>query len=141
MAWTMARGQTRRGSIIPTLLRPAFLLVENGAAGATRTPDLVLRRHALYPAELQPRTSFISCTPGCAQGCAQFSRWLIGETIRLIAGVAGITGLHFHSISFNIFGDDFAAANLYLNRKRRPEAAALHDLAACPGAAINGSHF
>ena len=33
---------------------------KNGAAGATRTPDLVLRRHALYPAELQPRISFIS---------------------------------------------------------------------------------
>jgi hypothetical protein len=28
--------------------------VGNGAAGATRTPDLVLRRHALYPTELQP---------------------------------------------------------------------------------------
>jgi hypothetical protein len=52
---------------------------ENGAAGATRTPDLVLRRHALYPAELQPRTSFISCRLGCVQGCAQFSACFIHE--------------------------------------------------------------
>jgi hypothetical protein len=29
---------------------------KNGAAGEIRTPDLVLRRHALYPSELQPRT-------------------------------------------------------------------------------------
>jgi hypothetical protein len=30
--------------------------IGNGAAGEIRTPDLVLRRHALYPSELQPRT-------------------------------------------------------------------------------------
>ena len=29
--------------------------VENGALGAIRTPDLVLRRHTLYPAELRAR--------------------------------------------------------------------------------------
>ena len=38
----------------------------SGAAGEIRTPDLVLRRHALYPSELQPRISFISCTLACA---------------------------------------------------------------------------
>ena len=31
----------------------------DGAAGEGRTPDLVLRRHALYPSELQPRALFI----------------------------------------------------------------------------------
>jgi hypothetical protein len=42
--------------------------MESGAAGEIRTPDLVLRRHALYPSELQPRTSFISCVTALGQG-------------------------------------------------------------------------
>jgi hypothetical protein len=32
--------------------------VRNGAAGEIRTLDLVLRRHALYPSELQPHRYF-----------------------------------------------------------------------------------
>ena len=35
--------------------KPACLLGKSGAAGETRTLGLVLRRHALYPPELQPR--------------------------------------------------------------------------------------
>ena len=38
-----------------TLQKPANLLVKSGAPGAIRTPDLVLRRHTLYPAELRAR--------------------------------------------------------------------------------------
>src|SRR6202022_1758960 len=36
----------------------AHFMGENGAAGEIRTLDLVLRRHALYPSELQPHASF-----------------------------------------------------------------------------------
>ena len=57
------------GAISTLLTKLTFKLAGNGAAGATRTPDLVLRRHALYPAELQPRTSFISCVLGYVHGC------------------------------------------------------------------------
>jgi hypothetical protein len=32
--------------------------MRSGAAGEIRTPDLVLRRHALYPSELQPHISY-----------------------------------------------------------------------------------
>ena len=41
-----------------------YLFVKNGAAGEIRTLDLVLRRHALYPSELQPHVTFISCGAG-----------------------------------------------------------------------------
>ena len=47
---------------------------KNGAAGEIRTPDLVLRRHALYPSELQPRRFIYIMGKDGAHGSAR-KKW------------------------------------------------------------------
>src|SRR5205814_140284 len=37
-------------------------LLKNGAPGEIRTPDLLLRRQSLYPAELRARIASVKCT-------------------------------------------------------------------------------
>src|ERR1700732_3704976 len=41
---------------------------ESGAAGEIRTLDLVLRRHALYPSELQPHAPFYTTNSRAVPG-------------------------------------------------------------------------
>ena len=66
----MRTGMSRRQ------LKPGLLVIfgrDDGAAGEIRTLDLVLRRHALYPSELQPHAIFYT-TVSIEARCLRFAR-------------------------------------------------------------------
>ena len=64
---------------------------KNGAPGEIRTPDLMLRRHSLYPAELRARSlkdTALGLEPRTARQARQFSVRNAQNSLQLVAAPA-----------------------------------------------------
>jgi hypothetical protein len=74
------------GSRCSTLRQEKDLFRKNGASGEARTPDLVLRRHTLYPSELQTRGAACGKLQKTAAG------WNVSTTVLILT----LIGLQSH---------------------------------------------